>query len=427
MKLRPTIQLRLTGWFAGLVLVGGAILLVASFLLAEHHIDTYPAQVNSLADRLAGVPRVRSAKDNHGRSLAQLPNRSELQAQTAQERRARNTAEQQVGVSTKRSLVFEMLGLLAGFALVAVATGFFVTRRAMAPVARITSAARRVADGSLGERLRLEEPDDELKELGDTFDEMLDRIEQALARERAFIANASHELRTPLAIIRAETDAARSYSGSLDAATARSFEVIEGAVDRSGRLLQSLFALARASRAPTARTPVDLPELVDAALRERKPALDAVGLSVQSTLATALVVGDPTLLSQLVDNLVDNAVRYSERDGGLLVVTGRDGRWATLRIENGGPELSEADVGRLTEAFARGDEGPDDAGGLGIGLTLVESIVDAHAGALELAPLPSGGLRAVVRLPAADLSAQDPPAAAVTGPPRVDDQREAGL
>jgi signal transduction histidine kinase len=425
MSLRPAIRMRLTAWFGGLVLVGGALLLGASYLLATHQIDAYPAKVNSLADSLAGVPPVRPQSGARGRALGQLPSRGQLErlsAQAAGERRARTTAEQQVSISTKRALFFELGGLLAAFALIAVATGFFATRRALAPVARITSAARRVGDGSLGERLRLDGPQDELKELGDTFDRMLDRVEQALERERAFIANASHELRTPLAIIRAEIDAARSGVRARGATTARSFEVIETAVVRSERLLESLFALARASRTVASPEPVDLRDLVEGVLRERQPALATRRLSVRTSLAPGSASGDVTLLHQLVENLLDNAVRHNRAGGELTVSTDGDDQWATLAIENDGTDLSAADVAHLTEPFARGsDASAGDQSGLGLGLTLAESIAQAHGGEMALTPRPPGGLRVVVRLPSGRASARSLPASSPREfNPRVD-------
>jgi signal transduction histidine kinase len=394
MSLRPTIHLRLTAWFAALVLVGGAVLLGVGYLLAAHQIDAYPNQVNALTEQFGIAPR---SPGNRGEGRpGDLPTRDELAAQSG----ARRTAEQQAGGTSKRSLFVELAALLAVFAAVAVGIGLLVTRRTLAPVAAITEAARRVAAGSLGERLRLTGPDDELKQLGDTFDEMLDRVEGALARERTFIANASHELRTPLAVIQAEIDAARSGAQATDPATARSLEVIEAAIARSGRLLESLFALARAGRASWPWAPVDLTELVESALDDRCSAIAERGLAPHTTLGHAQVSGDPTLLAQLVENLIDNAIAYNRPGGELAVVVATGEGWATLAVENDGPELNDADIARLTEPFARGAQGAaPDQPGLGLGLALVDSIATAHSGSIELAARLAGGMRAVVRLP----------------------------
>ncbi len=403
--IRPSIRLRVTAWYTAVALAGGLLLIAGSFVIALRHIDRYAGQVDSLAQRIP-------SQNPQGGRPTTLPTRAELEAREADlraGRAARATAEERVRVRVRRSLLLELAALLGGFTLIAVATGLFVTRRVLAPVKRITDAARTVGATSLGERLRLTGPDDELKELADTFDAMLERVEQAFAREREFIASASHELRTPLAIIRAEIDAARSSRGQVHPATRRSFDVIETAADRSAQLTTSLLSLSRANRELTKREPVNLRLLAEECLREQEASIAAGELAVRRSLADAWVAGDHTLLHRLVSNLVDNAVRYNYGRGALMLAAASTDRSSILTVENDGARLDAAEVRHLLEPFNRGNAQDGPRSGLGLGLAIAESITHAHDGMIVVAARKQGGLRVSVRFPAFDRLATAPP------------------
>jgi signal transduction histidine kinase len=382
----------MTAWYTAVALGGGLLLMAGSFAIALHHIDEVTVEVDSLAQRIFD-------RNPKGDRFATLPTRAELErleAARRADRAARATAEQQVHVRTRNSLLLELSALLAGFALLAVAIGLFVSRRVLTPVKRITATARTVGSASLGARLRLGGPEDELKELADTFDTMLDRVERGFVREREFVANASHELRTPLAIIRAEIDAALSSPGPIQPDTARSFEAIESATSRSEQLITSLLSLSRANEGLRHCEPVNLRTVAEEVLSGQQASIAAADIALCRSLADAWISGDEMLLRQLVANLVDNAVRYNRPRGTLSVATEAVDGSATLALENDGPRLVSAEVDRLLEPFQRG-AATDRAPGLGLGLAIVESIAHAHEGTVALTVREQGGLLVRVR------------------------------
>jgi signal transduction histidine kinase len=270
--------------------------------------------------------------------------------------------------------------------------------RVLRPVHAITSAARRLSQENLHERLRLDGPADELKELSDTFDSMLDRLDRAFQGQRSFIANASHELRTPLAVIRTEVDVGIADPTASKAEIQRSADVVRDAVSQSERLIDAFLALAR-SEGVVAREFVDLLSIAkraDAQLAgkaaERMVALRFAG-------RPTFVLGDPALLYRLIQNLIDNAIQHNV-DGGWVDVTVRQSdEDAEIAVENGGNVVRPSDADRLFTPFVRlrPSSGPDR--GVGLGLAIVKAIAEAHRGTVEAHARAAGGLTVTVRLP----------------------------
>jgi len=290
-----------------------------------------------------------------------------------------------------------MLGLLLVFGLVG---GWFLAGRVLAPLARITEATRRAADGSLSYRIRLPGRDDEFRELADGFDAMLARLEALVAEQQRFAANASHELRTPLAITQTLLDvAANDPDRDTEALVARLRVVNTRAID----LTEALLLLSRADQGSFEREGVDLSLLAEDATETLLPFAERRGVEIRTSGDAAPTLGSPALLLQLTTNLVHNAIVHNDPGGGTVWV--RTG-WAdpvsvSLTVENTGAELDPALVGTLTERFQRGSERirTDDHDGVGLGLAIVKSITRAHGGSLAVAPRPGGGLRVVVHLP----------------------------
>jgi signal transduction histidine kinase len=267
--------------------------------------------------------------------------------------------------------------------------GWLVAGRALRPVHRITETARRLSGERLHERLALSGPEDELKEMADTFDEMLERLEHAFDSQRRFVANASHELLTPLATERVLIDEALSDpAASLD-----DLRGILGQLRSTGeeteRLIAALLVLARSERGVDESIDVDL-AWVAASTTSR---FADHGVEVRTDLAPCPVTGDPALLNSLVTNLVENAVRYNRAVDGWVSVRTAPG---LLEVANSGPTIGEEEVRALFEPFARGD-GDRVGDGFGLGLSIVSAVVAAHSGTIDTRPGPEGGLAVSVR------------------------------
>jgi signal transduction histidine kinase len=288
---------------------------------------------------------------------------------------------------------------LGGTLLVAVALGWVAAGRALAPVRTITALARRVSDERLDERIALDGPHDEMRELADTFDAMLDRLQRGIEGQRRFVANASHELRTPLTVIRAEVEAALEDPRAGEAELRATARKVLGATCRMQALLDSLLLLARAEQAPPRREPADLAAAARLAAEQTRLEAAQRGVTLELALAPARLEGDARLVERLVGNLVENAVRHGEEGSRALVWTGRDGHdRPAVRVESTGAPLGDDALRRLAQPFHR-LEGDRRAPGTGLGLSIVRSVADAHGAELALRARPEGGLVAEVAFP----------------------------
>ncbi|MGW1545800.1 sensor histidine kinase [Streptomyces sp. NPDC002346] len=274
----------------------------------------------------------------------------------------------------------------------AVGVGWWTAGRVLRPVHAMTAKARRLSEHTLHERIASSGPDDELKELGDTLDALLARLQKAFDSQRRFIANASHELRTPLATQRAAIQIGLDDPTPEDLVRTR--ETLLDNNRRSERLIEGLLVLARSERGLAAgeRDTVDLAQVV----AEEAARYPGVRVSAQP----CGVRGNRLLLAQLVANLLANAVTYNVPDGTVEVSLARGGAGeGVLEVRNTGPVVAEADIPGFFEPFRRG-EGRDRMGpGSGLGLSIVRSIAMAHDGTVTAAPRPGGGLAVTVRLP----------------------------
>jgi signal transduction histidine kinase len=288
---------------------------------------------------------------------------------------------------------------IVGTALLAVAVGWAAAGRLLRPLTTITATARRVSDERLGERIELGGPHDELRELADTFDAMLERLQESMESQRRFVANASHELRSPLTVIRTEADVALADPDADVAELRRMGETVLEATDRTEALLDGLMVLARSQRGLVRRRPVDLATAAQRAAGEASAAARAAGVELRVQTREAPVVGDDPLLVRLVGNLVDNAVRFNAGGGSVDVATGRQNGSAHVRVTNTGPRVPEDAVERLTEPFERLGRSAD-GNGAGLGLSIVRAVAEAHGGTVRIAAPPGGGLDVTVELPA---------------------------
>ena len=284
-------------------------------------------------------------------------------------------------------LVFGLLG------------GWFLAGRMLAPLTPITDATRMAAKGSLSHRIELEGRQDEFRELADSFDAMLARLEAHVAEQQRFAANASHELRTPLAITQTLLDVARKDLNGNSELINRLHDVNSRAID----LTEALLLLSRAGQRSFAREPVDLSLIAEEAAETLLPLAERRGLTIETSGDATPTVGSYALLLQMTTNLVHNAIVHNlpERGAVQLSTATRPGS-VTLTVENTGEKLTPQLVSTLTEPFQRGTERIRGGhAGVGLGLSIVKSITQAHDGTLTLAPRAAGGLCVKVQLPAA--------------------------
>jgi signal transduction histidine kinase len=384
---RRSIRLRLAALLTALFVLLGGTLLGVSYALVRSNLTVDPRQLaETAAERLGlepharprGVPGTRDAVVDHRRFVAQV-----------------QQVQQELADDAVRKLTLQYLAILAAMAVLSGALGWLVSGRVLRPMAEITATARRVSKESLHERIALDGPDDEVKQLADTFDSMLGRLESGFAREAAFVRNASHELRTPISVIRAEADVTLADEADDPDALRRSLSVVREASERSERLIDALLALARADRDDHPWSGVDLSQLV----RQLTDETDLAGQRLELALRPARALGDPELLRTMTANLVDNAVRHNVAHGWIEIRTGSAGEEAQLEISNSGPMIAAQEAASLTEPFRRlGTARTGD--GLGLGLSIAASVAQAHGGRLAIDPLERGGLRVSIRLPA---------------------------
>ncbi len=311
-----------------------------------------------------------------------------------------------IGSAAERHIVLHTLLLRSGIALaimalVSIWLGWIVAGRALRPLRVITSRTRQISEENLHERLALTGPDDEIKELSDTIDGLLSRLEGAFAAQRRFVANVSHELRTPLTMMRTSLDVASGKPRPMSAdAAVLSAKVREG-LDQADRLVESFLMLARAEAQEIAGLEtVSLPDLARDALEVRTEAIDDLGLTVHERLEDARVTGSHTLLSRLVANLVDNAVRHNQPAGFIDITIEVDGPTVRLAVENGGRVIDPAEADKLVQPFRRlSADRTGSVSGVGLGLAIVAAIAAAHDGALRITARPEGGLTTTVELP----------------------------
>ena len=389
---RPTIRLRLTIIYAGLFLGSGACLLAFTYLVVAHLIGSYGFSF-----------RAQSHGINVGVDFLQIM----------------QTAEHQQAGAEKRQLLVVSGIALAMMAAASAGLGWVMAGRVLRPLRTITATARHVSALDLDRRLALQGPDDELKELADTFDGLLSRLQAAFAAQRQFIANASHELRTPLARQRVLTQVALADPD----ATIDSLRAVHERVLASGaqqeRLIEALLTLALSQRGLERRQPFDLAAVTEETLLARQPEAESLGLRVTANLGAAPVLGNPGLVERLVANLVDNAIKHNLTQGCITVATQASHDHAVLTVTNSGPVIPPEHVARLFQPFQRlpaaHNDHADDRG-LGLGLSIVEAIAAAHGAGLTARPQPGGGLTIQVSFPTPEPNkGADRPKPGVTG------------
>jgi signal transduction histidine kinase len=440
---RPSVRLRLTLTYTALFMVTGAALLGISYLLVQQRekgpatavkvicgktvngpasapigntvrllpgtpsglLALDPAQcpnlVGSVFYRSTGAGIVGSESGSITGPALQVP----VSPATKGEVRSLTAAVSASQTHILDSFKIESAVALGIMTIMSLGLSWWMAGRALAPVHRITDAARHLSERTLHDRINLQGPNDELKQLADTFDAMLGRLERAFASQRRFVANASHELRTPLATERVLIDEALANRATVPDDLQMILEQLRANSEDTEHLIDSLLVLARSERGIEQSSPVDLSSVVASVIDQATTEAAAAGVTVSSTLPPVTVDGDPSLLERLAGNLIENAIRHNVAGGtvAVSVSSDRSSRVARLEVGNTGPVLEPASVDGLVEPFRRA--GPDRAsnhGGVGLGLSIVDAIVAAHHGTMTLEAGPAGGLHVRVDLPVAD-------------------------
>jgi signal transduction histidine kinase len=383
----PTIRLKLTATYGLVFLITGAVLLTIGYALVRHNISSsqhFRAELQKLGLVPPRSPRpLLFAPGSEASSVA-------------------DAVRAQLVSDSLHRLVVEYTFALGVMTMIAVGTGWLLAGRALRPLREITATARRVSGENLGERIGLSGPADELKELADTFDGMLGRLDAAFASQRHFVANASHELRTPLAIMRTEVDVALADPDA-DKFELRSMgEAVRETIDRCERLIESLLVLARSEAAAGREEVVDLGALAADCITDLHGRADAAGVRIDAELEPACTRGDPNLLERMIANLIDNGIRHNEPDGHLQVNTRTHAGRIELTVANGGPVIDPVEAQSLSEPFRRLGRS---FGGFGLGLSIVRSVAAAHHGTTEIKAPPTGGLEVLIVLPASPAGA----------------------
>lgn len=385
---RLPLRVRLTALYGLAFFLGGGLLVSAMYGIVALELERQPSVAFEATGTRAVLPEPPGGHSQVEPAEADVVRRIE-----AAERRRRD--------DTLNALLVQSLIALGVVGLGAAGLGYVVAGRALRPLTQITATARRVAERNLHERIDLEGPDDEIKELADTFDDMLARLDRSFTGQRHFVGNASHELRTPLAVERTLLEVAMSDPDSSDDLKQIGKTLLETNA-RSEVLISKLLTLARSENAVTNRHPADLGHIAATAISSCEDEINSRGISVRSDLQPVEIYGDTELIEQMVLNLVQNAVRHNIPAGGgqIEVSTIHDADQGGLRITNTGQNVPQHDVPRMFEPFvrlARQRTGSSQ----GLGLSIVKSVAHSHGGSVTARPRPGGGLTIEVLIPSA--------------------------
>ena len=393
---RRPVRLRLTLVYSGLFLAAGAVLLAVTYGLVAQSLDTGLAAATS-------SPAAKYERQAVNICISSAPTPGDVANCKAKAQQSLKDATEASAASQRSQTLARLLdyslAALAALVLGSAWLGWIVAGRALRPVHAITAAARRASEENLGERIALAGPDDELKELADTFDAMLARLDAAFASERRFVANASHELRTPLTVMRTAIDVTLAKPGRTPAQVEAMAVEVRHAVDQAEALIEALLTLARSDRGTGLREPLDVAVLAEDALDAAAPAIRAHPVSVQAALEPAPALGDPVLVERLVTNLIDNAIRHNVPNGWVQVATGTREGMTFIDVANGGPLIPSELGPSLFEPFRRLSERAGSPNGTGLGLSIVRSVAVAHHGQATARPRPAGGLEVSVSFP----------------------------
>jgi signal transduction histidine kinase len=396
------VRTRLAVLYALLFLVAGSGLLALTYALLASRLPAPATTSKSVAIRNAQLANI--CKQREQAALASLapaqkqPEKATLPgASLLQKCKLAFAAGARAGSTDQRDRTLSTLldASLIGLGVATLASaglGWLVSGRVLKPVRSITETARRASELHLGERLALTGPDDELKELADTFDTMLERLDAAFASQKRFVANAAHELRTPLTAMQTAIEVTLAKPDrtpeQLEAMAIR----VKRSVDRAEATIEALLALATSELPPETEQPVDLATAAEDALDALSGAIAKRGLTVELELQPATAVGERVLVERMIANLVENAVRHNTAEGWIRIQTLQRADGAVFEIANTGPHVAEEQIPTLFEPFGRAQQRLNADNGVGLGLSIANAIAQAHGATIAAHSRPEGGL-----------------------------------
>ena len=386
------VRTRLTLIYAAPFFVAGlAVFGLALFVLQKIILPTSPTAPLMTSGKLVGtVEQVCQAYTTTSTSLCERAYAAYYAGTVAGMQAQQNTLAKLLG--------FWALGL-GGMTVASGGLGWYISGRLLRPVREITETARRASEQHLGERLALAGPRDELKELADTFDDMLERLDAAFATQRRFVANASHELRTPLTVMRTAIDVTLAKPSPTASQLTDMAVRVRRSVDRAESMIEALLTLAVSDQGKLSTEFTDLATWAEDAIDAAAPEIERLNLHVEAKLDPAETTGDPQLLERMAWNLVDNAVRHNEPGGWIKLRTGSSEAAAYLEIANSGPFVPDDTVPSLFEPFRRMEARTGVRDGAGLGLSIARSVVTAHRATVTARSQPAGGLDISVVIP----------------------------
>ena len=407
---QQTVRFRLTLIYGGLFLACGIALVAMTYFLVEKNTDgfMYTAPDGRTVAMVGEEGKKPPSEGGPGlqkfhKLISALPPGQAADAAAAAAEAAAEDMMQLAKAQRQKQMnsLLTMSGLaLVLMTLVAMGAGWIVAGWVLRPLRAMTSTVQRISASRLHDRLALRGPDDELKVLGDTFDALLGRLESSFEAQRRFVANASHELRTPLARQRAVAQVALADPEATVVSLRDAHERVLASGAEQGRLIDALLTLARGQAGPAAVETFDLAALARDVVNVRQPLAEARSLHVDARLRPAALSGDRRLVSQLIVNLVENAIRHNVEGGWLEVYTGAHEGRAVLVVSNGGPVIPVDEVEQLFEPFHRlGPDRTNRADGHGLGLSIVQAIATNHQATLTARAHAKGGLEVEVRFP----------------------------
>ena len=409
------VRTRLALLYAGLFLISGSALLGLTYGLVASSLSARPAAATTGLSSQELNFLNRECKPPGPAEKGNGPSPVPTNLAECKQAKEAYTAGTAAGLEAQRqSALSTLLSFsLVGLAVMTVASGglgWFMSGRVLRPVRVITETARRASEQHLGERLALTGARDELKELADTFDDMLERLDAAFATQRRFVANASHELRTPLTVMRTAIDVTLAKPSPTARQLTDMAVRVRRSIDRAESMVEALLTLAVSDQGKLSTEFSDLATWAEDAVDAAAPEIERLDLRVDALLDPAETTGDPQLLERMIWNLVDNAVRHNEPGGWIRLRTGSSDAAVYLEIANSGPFIPDDAVPLLFEPFRRMEARTGVRDGVGLGLSITRSVVTAHRATVTARSQPAGGLDISVVIPRCLAAEPHPPA-----------------